>query len=131
MLKEVPEVRQENEPGYRRWFEDECFDLIVWYDERSAITGFQLCYNKGKNEHAFTWRQDRGLSHNRVDVGEDKWGRSRTPILIADGVFPEKAVLSNFRAASVQLDVEVARLVIEKIDSYASYRTAMAGKLRR
>jgi hypothetical protein len=55
MLSEVRDVRQDP-GGVRRWWNDESFDLIVWYDTAGgAIRGYQLCYNRGADEHALTW----------------------------------------------------------------------------
>jgi len=31
MLSEIEHTRQIPNEGYRRWFTDESFDLIVWY----------------------------------------------------------------------------------------------------
>ncbi len=61
MLKEVESARQEDPLRHRRWFADDFFDLIVWYDPDGRLDGFQLCYNKSFDEHAFTWRRDSGF----------------------------------------------------------------------
>jgi hypothetical protein len=39
----------------RKWFTDEYFDLFVWSDNKGEIARFQLCCNKGRDEHALTW----------------------------------------------------------------------------
>ncbi len=42
MIVEKKDARQIENEGFRRWFTDDFFDLIVWY-ENKEITGFQLC----------------------------------------------------------------------------------------
>jgi len=37
MLVEHAHVRQIHGEGYRRWFADDYFDLIVWYDDLKNI----------------------------------------------------------------------------------------------
>ena len=49
MLTEFKGVRQREEEGIRRWFFDDYFDLIIWYDNNHQIEGFQLCYDKNYN----------------------------------------------------------------------------------
>jgi len=66
MLAEIQPVKQHQDDRFRRWFADDYFDLIVWYDERQEICGFQLCYEKSRAEHALTWRADAGYAHHRI-----------------------------------------------------------------
>ena len=49
MLQEWKQARQRPEEGDRRWFRDERFDLIIWY-ESGVIVGFQLCYDTDTND---------------------------------------------------------------------------------
>jgi hypothetical protein len=122
MLVEYRDVRQIRGEGHRRWFADEYFDLIVWYDGRgrSRISGFQLCYDRSAYERALTWRRDGGFSHERVDSGEDRTGSLKsTPILVADGVFDREGVASRFREASRGIEADIADLVLRKLAEYA------------
>ncbi|MBI4025018.1 MAG: hypothetical protein HY360_08560 [Verrucomicrobia bacterium] len=119
MLKEIVPVRQENDSHRRRWFEDDDFDLIVWYEPDGGLHGFQLCYNKNRDEHAFTWRRDRGYSHHRVDVGEELAGENRTPTLNSAGTFPCAEIRARFAECDAQIDPEIARLVRERLDDYS------------
>jgi hypothetical protein len=70
MLVEIRNTRQIEGEGFRRWFTDEFFDLIVWYDEKRTLVGFQLCYDKEGRERALTWTREHGFQHNRIDDGE-------------------------------------------------------------
>lgn len=94
----------------RRWISDEYFDLIVWYESEDQIHGFQLCYDKPGRERALTWKRDRGFLHTAVDSGESKPTANRTPMLVADGVFPVEQVRSEFIARSNLLPAEIREL---------------------
>ena len=124
MLVEYQDVRQIRGEGHRRWFADEYFDLIVWYDGprrgRSHISGFQLCYDRSAYERALTWRRDHGFSHEKVDTGENRpGGMKSTPILVTDGIFDREGVAARFREASRGIDPDVADLVLDKLAEYA------------
>ncbi|MDP3049064.1 MAG: hypothetical protein Q8N12_06510 [Thermodesulfovibrionales bacterium] len=81
-----------------------------------AITGFQLCYDKGREEKALTWRRDSGYSHNKVDDGEGRTYRQKmTPILVADGIFEYKEIAARFKKESREIDKTVAVFVYEKL----------------
>ena len=123
MLFECRNVRQIPSEGHRRWFSDDYFDLIVWYDgmqsDRSHITGFQLCYNKGGYERALTWKRSGRFSHDAVDDGESGFGGlDQTPILVADGQFSSRSVADRFREASANIDGDLSDFVLEKLEAY-------------
>ena len=120
MLTEIRNPRQVAGEGMRRWFTDEYFDLIVWYDNAHALLGFQLCYDKQGRERALTWTSEHGFQHNRIDQGEIPGHAKMTPVIIADGEFAPGPVGERFRAASSQIDPAVAGLVYEKVSAYPS-----------
>jgi hypothetical protein len=120
VLVEYRNVRQIRGEGHRRWFSDDYFDLIVWYDGpsrgRSHISGFQLCYDRSGYERALTWTREHGYSHEKVDTGEGGWaGMKSTPILVADGFFDGAQVAMRFREASKGIDQDIADLVLDKL----------------
>lgn len=117
MLREVKDVKQLPDEPRRRWFSDEFFDLIVWYDQKGESLGFQLCYGKPSDEHAFTWLRDRGFSHDRVDDGEWSPLWNMTPILVPDGIFPAKEIAERFRENSQKVEPEIVGLVLEKLEA--------------
>ncbi len=127
MLREVRNLRQDA-TGFRRWWNDDAFDLIVWYDHPDGEpTGFQLCYSVRGDEHAVTWTPRHGFAHNRVDQGEGNddapWGLGHaTPILVPDGVFPFRAVTDRFRAAAETLDPDLADHVLRHLEAYPGER---------
>ena len=121
MLVEVEKARQIENEGFRRWFTDDFFDLIVWYDERREIGGFQLCYDKQQNERAVTWRRDGGFSHHRVDDGETTRGLAghpMSPILLDDGEFDKHPIAERFRSASANIEPSLAGFVYKRMLGY-------------
>ncbi|WP_455383359.1 hypothetical protein [Salinispira pacifica] len=120
MLKEWEAVRQVPEDGYRRWFTDHDFDLIVWYpdESRSEISGFQLCYDKSRQERALTWKRSEGYLHNKIDDGETPFGNKRTPILVPDGMFARDRVKQQFLRAAKEVDREIVDFVVAKLDKF-------------
>lgn len=119
MLRETRSVRQIPGESPRRWFSDDFFDLIVWYSPRSDIEGFQLCYQKGRDEKALTWFKDAGFSHNRIDNGEGRPGHHKmTPILTPDGLFDKDSILGLFKKESTEIDFTIASFVCEKMMEY-------------
>jgi hypothetical protein len=115
MLRELTEVRQDPKEPKRRWFADDYFDLIVWFDKRGEIIGFQLCYDINGDEHALTWGERTGFSHQRVDDGERQRPYKATPILVADGSCDYAAISQFFEERSSAIDERVAKLVLDKI----------------
>ena len=117
MLKEFPRLRQENQ-GYRRLFENEQFNLYIWYTVAGGeIQGFQLVYFAGDEQKALTWTQTGGYSHNTVD-GWDSSYFNQTPLLVADGQFAKARILAEMKADLLSLEPEISHLVLEKIQHY-------------
>jgi hypothetical protein len=118
MLTEIPNARQVEGEGFRRWFTDDYFDLIVWYEEKNALVGFQLCYDKLGRERALTWTHAHGFQHNRIDAGEVPGSPKMTPIVVADGEFNRDPVAERFRAASAGMERSIAGFVYETLKRY-------------
>jgi hypothetical protein len=119
MLCEMTKVRQVPGELRRRWFSSAAFDLIVWIDAAGAIAGFQLCYDREKNEKVLTWKAPDEYSHMAVDDGEGRAGRHKSsPILVPGGPFKPGALAEDFRREAAQLPFEIASLVLAKIAAY-------------
>jgi hypothetical protein len=124
MLREARNVAQVKGESRRRWFADDYFDLIVWFGEKDEIVGFQLCYDKYGEQKAFTWHQNFGYMHHRVDQGEEKPGKLKaTPILVADGIFDHENIAGRFKRESVEKETRVSDFVYEKVRQYALHAT--------
>lgn len=125
MLCEIRNVKQYGGEPQRRWFVDDYFDLIVWLGEGKEIIGFQLCYDKLKNQHALTWHKHSGYIHNRVDDGEHKPGKYKaTPVLVTDGRFEAEAVAEIFKRESKTMNKELARFIYQKLRKYSDSYSA-------
>ncbi len=122
MLNEITNPRQVPGEGPRRWFSDSYFDLIVWYEqEGTAISGFQLCYDKDRDERALTWRRGQGFDHKRIDDGDVSGRMKMTPVLIPDGFFDHAAIAERFHRESKKIDPQIRDLVYEKLSTYPQY----------
>ena len=119
MLTETKNVRQiENEPP-RRWFSDDYFDLIVWFDKDGSIWGFQLCYDRKESPRALTWTKAGGYEHSGIDDGEGPTGGHKSsPILVKDGLFDHKSAGEKLAADSGDLPPEILSFVLEKINKF-------------
>jgi hypothetical protein len=119
MLYEIQNARQVEGEGFRRWFTDEYFDLIVWYNDNDRRPiGFQLCYDKAGRERALTWTVEHGFQHDRIDSGETPGHFKMTPIIIADGAFNPHPVAERFRQACTSIDSAIASFVLDRIAGY-------------
>ncbi len=115
MLQELS-VSQNEEGVFRRWFQDDYFHLIVWYEaDTNEIRGFQLCYDVSKAERSLTWLSERGFFHNAVDEGSRPMRYPSSPLLVEDGAFPAQSVIDRFMEARGTLDDDIVGLVITKI----------------
>jgi len=119
MLKEEKNVRQIEGDPRRRWFADEYFDLIVWFDKDDSIWGFQLCYDRERKPRALTWTRQYAYKHTGIDNGEHVWGTSQcSPVLVEDGLFDPGAIGKKLAAASAELPPEISALVREKVREF-------------
>lgn len=123
MLCEISPVRQvKGEPG-RRWFSSDYFDLILWYENDGTASGFQLCYDLGRVERAFTWRDPDHFTHLGVDSGEGRALRHKgTAMLVPDGGFDAAGIGARFRRENAAVPEDISALVLGKIAAYAGRR---------
>jgi hypothetical protein len=120
MMKEILNVSQIPGEPRRRWFSDDYFDLIVWFDPRGETFGFQLCYDNKQNPRSLTWLRDKGFAHEGIDDGDDPLlGYKSTPILVPNGPFEVRKIQTRFREASTGLPEGITRLVLEKIQAFS------------
>lgn len=117
MFHEIKNVSQTRGEPFRRWFEDNYFDLVVWYNKNGSFYGFQLSYDRYRHEHAITWFSDRGYFHDKVQstIGSVV---TMTPVLVTNGPFDALQIAERFRLNSVGLEIEIAQFVYEKLSNY-------------
>lgn len=128
MLSEFKSVKQHEGEPLRRWFEDDFFDLIVWYadgdsrndDGNRNIYGFQLCYDKKGRERAVTWLETTGYSHEIIDSGQTSAWDVRSPVLSGAAAFPREHVIECFTERSAEIETHIARCVLQKLADYSS-----------
>lgn len=121
MLREVSRVRQIANENPRRWFSSPDMDFTVWLEQDGSVSGFELCYDKEKDERALRWLKNAGFVHERVDDGEGRPGRFKgTPILVPDGLFDSRIIAERFRAESADIDQAIAAFVYGKLLEYPS-----------
>ncbi len=117
MFREIRDCAQKKNESFRRWFEDDYFDLIVWYEpDRKTLRDFQLCYDRFGNEHALSWHRLYGFAHDRVKAESRMY--TGTPVLVANGPFPVERIRQFFGSSSGSLDPEVRAVVLAKIEAF-------------
>ncbi|MFA7567003.1 MAG: hypothetical protein WCY01_08260 [Alkalispirochaeta sp.] len=124
-LVENKNVRQRPEEGFRRWFVNEYFDVIIWYESAAGeLVGFQLCYDRSVNERAFTWRRGKRGSHY-VSSGSDERGRPwiATAVLHGDAGPVPAEVLDRLKNEQGELDDHNLDLIVGHVQSYNTTRT--------
>ncbi len=116
MLYEIRHTRQIRGEAPRRWFWDDCFDLLVWLNAAQAIMGFELVYDKRRAPRALTWRADVGYSHHKVDDWDNRPGKPKAAaILLPDGPWDRHAIAEAFAHPSAHMDPAIAQFVRHKI----------------
>lgn len=118
MLRELRNVQQVPGEPRRRWFFCQDLDLVAWEDEDGSILGFQLAYDKHRNEHSISWRRDRGFSHYVVDDGEQMAGVNDTPFLHANGLFKRDRVLDLFLSLSPEVPGDIVAFVTARLREF-------------
>jgi hypothetical protein len=118
MLRELRNVQQVSGEPKRRWFFCYDIDLVVWEEEDGSIHGFQLAYDKHRNEHSLSWNKERGFSHYVVDDGESIAGVNNTPFLYANGPFKRDRALNLFLTMSSEVPADIVTFVEAKLRGF-------------
>lgn len=119
MLKEAKHVMQVRGEPRRRWFDDDYFDLIIWFEKDDSVFGFQLCYDREKKARALTWTRAHGFRHSGIDDGDHAVGGAKnSPVLIEDGLFDAGAVEKKLAAAAGELPADLLAFVLGKLKEY-------------
>jgi len=122
-MREIPNVRQHPGESRRRWFVDDYFELIVWFDRADRIVLFELSYDLERDWRAIRWNAALGCSHFRVDDGEDRPHRNAAPLLRVIVEAPPAEMLEAFEAHSQTLDPDIAATVTARLLEYRAART--------
>jgi hypothetical protein len=116
MLREIMIVRQVPGDFRRRWFQDDYFDLYVWYAESGDVAGFQLCYDRQGDEHAFTCMAGSPPKHQSVDAPGSICAVGPTPLLTPARRSLPREVVSRFTAASSGLDAGIRKWILQSLE---------------
>lgn len=109
-------MRQEGGGLRRRWFQDDGMELIMWYDQAGASTGYQICYvAPDRRERALTWRPEGGFAHEEILSGGTRPDKNMTPILVKNGAVPWSFIREEFERRSVPLEKAVRNQVLETL----------------
>jgi hypothetical protein len=121
MLKETLNAQQPPGEPRRRCFTDRDCDLYVWYDDDEEVVQFQLCYDKGPEEKAFTWSRDHGVVQHGVDDGSQS-GRftvKGTPILTGREPVAISPLPRFFREHGRKLEHDLYKFVLARLKDAA------------
>jgi hypothetical protein len=124
ILRELIDLKQHENEGFRRWFASNYFDIIFWFSDENQthIDGVQICYDKEGNERALTYRSSGSLDHMKIDSGETEPGYKGTPILVQDGL-PDMLILKHrFIEQADNLDDRLSAYVIDVLEGNSGLR---------
>lgn len=111
--------REINGKTQRRWFTSNQFDLILWLNDEQGFAGFELCYDKQKQEHSIAWSANYGYRHMAVDSGEWHPGKHKAaPILVPGHYFDVNRIRSDFDRISHSLPQDIALYVHQVLAQY-------------
>ncbi len=115
MLKPAP-IREIEGDRPRMWMIDSYMDLIVWYLPDGNLYGFQLCYDKEREERSLTWLHTGSFTHTRMDSGETSpLDAKATPMPVAGGLYDFKKLRQQFHDRSALIDPDLSAFVLLKL----------------
>ena len=113
MLTELKDLEQRRDEPQRRWFRDDFFDLIVWFNDREEIVLFQLGYDPDGADGLLEWRPLSGLSHFKVDTAGRRPARhARTPFLVPAPAPELGPLVDDFEKRAGEIDPDILAFVM-------------------
>ncbi len=122
-MEEYKEIRQRENEGYRRYFYDDKYSLMVWLNHKDGnITGFQIAYDKNNNEKVITYKDDEGrkVRSHRFVTGTIPYehGSSMTSILKGNAGEVRCNVIKDIEERIKEIDIENIKYIIDGINSF-------------
>ena len=114
-LRRAPRIIEE-EGMVRELYTDDFFDLFVWRHPTGQIVQFQLCYEKGGQERAFTWKTGDVFTHVKVDTGKQQ--RDMTPIFVSDGILDEERIAQELERRGSRLDPQLIGFIKGRLNAF-------------
>ncbi len=120
LLVENMNVRQREDEGYRKWFLNSFFEIILWYKaNKKDFIGFQFCYSRNTNERAFTWTNEYVSNRLVSDTFFEKGiSHMSTGVLKGEGGVISEEIINKFDLESEILGEEIKTFIIGKIRDY-------------
>ncbi len=121
MLREINNIKQNDNENHRFWFQSSFFDLILWCDKSENITRFELCYSLHRNEKVFIWSYKTGYDVKLVDDGEgiNQCGKKMSAIYSSYNIdFDKLNILEQFIQESDLIKSHKITQVIIKIAEF-------------
>ncbi len=120
-LKEDLEVRQRPEEGYRRWYFNDFFDVILWYTNKGGeIIGFQVCYEKNTTEEkAYTYEFSTQSHHFVSSLNQPiSLGNLGSALLQGDAGKIPLAVIERLKEESGELSPDELSLIQNQMQKF-------------
>ena len=118
-LREIPNVRQRPEEGFRRYFDCPLFRLWVFYTkDKSSIEGFQLFIgtNPEQRELAIIWSLSGDkFIYQEVEPHDERGFMGMSPIFGKTLQHIPPITVSFFRQDAQNIDQELVRFITTKI----------------
>ena len=115
MLREIPEVTQDDPSIRRRWFHDDYFDLFV-LETAGELAAFELCYGIDSSERALVWSRARGYFH---DGGTSASGDFIGARLAPGDPLAADPIIARFERDSGELPESLQRSLMDRLREYA------------
>jgi hypothetical protein len=117
MLREIKNIEQTKSEKYRRWFQGEKLDLVVWYKDQSTKV-VELCEISFEDGLCLRLGGAYGVEFFHVDDGGENPLKNRSPLLFEDSLKSEEEKFQLFELAledSQGLDQNIIHFMKEKI----------------
>jgi hypothetical protein len=115
VLREIPDVIQDDPSNRRRWFQDDYFDLFV-LETDGELAAFELCYDIRSNERALAWSRvgryfhDGGTSASRDFIGAQ---------LASGDPLDADPIIARFERAAAELPEALRLALTARLREYA------------
>jgi len=115
MLREIPDVIQDDPSNRRRWFQDDYFDLFV-LETDGELAAFELCYDIRSNERALAWGRASGYFH---DGGTSASGDFIGAQLASGDPLEADPIIARFERAAAGLPEALRQALTARLREYA------------
>jgi hypothetical protein len=115
VLREIPDVIQDDPSNRRRWFQDDYFDLFV-LEVDGELAAFELCYDIRSNERALAWSRVGRYFH---DGGTSASGDFIGAQLASGDPLDADPIIARFERAAAELPEALRLALTARLREYA------------